>query len=291
MKKISINRLSHLFLFGLLFFIVILIILGPPTSGDDHRRIVITDMDVMQLQVGFMRTWQREPTLTELRAKLQNFIREEVLYREALSRGYDKDDMVIRRTLMRKMEFQAEGQVDEKGITDEEIQAYLAIRPEKYRVPPSLSFAQIYFNRDKRGSETEQDVKTVISRLDQQEFDFRQLQQFGDRFMLQNHYVSQSPQEIRAQFGEEFAAQVFQLSPDQWQGPVPSGYGLHAVYVYDLEESYLPEWDQIKDRILADMLLEERNAAKEQYYTEILRQYQLVYRGSVPDILRGGEGN
>ena len=291
MKKISINRLSHLFLFGLLFFIVILIILGPPTSGDDHRRIVITDMDVMQLQVGFMRTWQREPTLTELRAKLQNFIREEVLYREALSRGYDKDDMVIRRTLMRKMEFLAEGQVDEKGITDEEIQAYLAIRPEKYRVPPSLSFAQIYFNRDKRGSETEQDVKTVISRLDQQEFDFRQLQQFGDRFMLQNHYVSQSPQEIRAQFGEEFATQVFQLSPDQWQGPVPSGYGLHAVYVYDLEESYLPEWDQIKDKILMDMLLEERNAAKEQYYTEILRQYQLVYRGSVPDILRGGEGN
>lgn len=291
MKKISINRLSHLFLFGLLFFIVILIILGPPTSGDDHRRIVITDMDVMQLQVGFMRTWQREPTLTELRAKLQNFIREEVLYREALSRGYDKDDMVIRRTLMRKMEFLAEGQVDEKGITDEEIQAYLAIRPEKYRVPPSLSFAQIYFNRDKRGSETEQDVKTVISRLDQQEFDFRQLQQFGDRFMLQNHYVSQSPQEIRAQFGEEFSAQVFQLSPDQWQGPVPSGYGLHAVYVYDIEESYLPEWNEIKDRILMDMLLEERNAAKEQYYTEILRQYQLVYRGSVPDILRGGEGN
>ena len=291
MKKIWINRLSHIFLFGFLLFVVILIILGPPTSEDDQRRVVITDQDVAQVGVAFMRTWQREPTLSELRSQLQQYIREEVLYREALSRGYDKDDMIVRRTLMRKMEFLAEGQVDAKDISDEEIQAYLAIRPEKYRIPPRISFAHVYFNRDKRGSETERDVKAAIARLDQQEFDFRQLQQFGDRFMLQNHYVSQSPQEIRAQFGEEFATQVFQLSPDQWQGPVPSGYGLHAVYVYDLEEPYLPEWDQIKDRILADMLLEERNAAKDQYYTEILRQYQLVYRGSVPDILRGGEGN
>ena len=291
MKTFWINRLSHIFLFGFLLFVVLLIILGPPTSGDDQRRVVITDYDVAQVRVAFMRTWQREPTLPELRSQLQNFIREEVLYREALSRGYDKDDIVIRRTLMRKMEFLAEGQVDEKDITDEEIQAYLAIRPEKYRVPPSISFAQVYFNRDKRGAQTRQDIITAIAELEKEELDLDRLQQFGDRFMLQNHYVSKIPQEIRSQFGEQFAERLFQLSPDQWHGPVESGYGLHAVYVYDLEQSYLPEWDQIKDRILMDMLLDERNAAKEQYYTEILRQYQLVYRGSVEDILRGDGRN
>jgi len=291
MKKLWINRLSHIFLFGFLLFVVLLIILGPPTSEDDQLRVVITDQDVAQVGVAFMRTWQREPTLSELRSQLQQYIREEVLYREALSRGYDKDDMIVRRTLMRKMEFLAEGQVDEKDISDEEIQAYLAIRPEKYRIPPRISFAQVYFNRDKRGAQAKQDVITAIAGLEKQEFDINRLQQFGDRFMLQNHYTSQSPQEIRSQFGDQFADTLFQLSPDQWHGPVASGYGLHAVYVYDLEESYLPQWDQIKDRILIDMLLEEKNAAKEQYYTEILRKYQLVYRGSVPDILGGGEGN
>ena len=290
MKKTWNNRLSHIFLFGFLFFIVLIIILGPPTSEDDFRRVVITDHDVAQVQVAYMRTWQREPTLAELRTQLQNFIREEVLYREALSRGYDKDDVVIRRTLMRKMEFLAEGQVDEKDISDEEIKAYLAMRSERYRIPPRISFAHIYFNKDKRGARTEQDLETAISSLEKQEFDFARLPEFGDHFMLQNHYVSQSPQEVRGQFGEEFATQVFQLSPDRWYGPVPSGYGLHAVYIYDTEESYLPEWDQIKWQIMSDMLVEEKNAAKEQYYTEILRQYQLVYKGSVGDILRGGEG-
>jgi hypothetical protein len=139
--------------------------------------------------------------------------------------------------------------------------------------------------------QTKQDIITAISELDKQGLDLGRLQEYGDRFMLQSHYVSQTPQEIRSQFGDQFAERLFQLSPDQWHGPVESGYGLHAVYVYDIEESYLPEWDQIKDKILMDMLLDERKAVKDQYYTEILRQYQLVYQGSVAAVLGGRETN
>ncbi len=41
---------------------------------------------------------------------LEQHIRQEVLYREALARGYDRDDLVVRRAMQRKMEFLAASQ-------------------------------------------------------------------------------------------------------------------------------------------------------------------------------------
>lgn len=76
---------------GVLLAATILIVKGPPT-GEAEKRVVITGSDRLQLRASFMRTWQREPTATELRGVLEQHVRQEVLYREALARGYDRDD-------------------------------------------------------------------------------------------------------------------------------------------------------------------------------------------------------
>ena len=81
----------------------------------------------------FVRTWQREPTRMELANALDKHIREEVLYREALARGFDRDDTVVRRAMQRKMEFLGEAQVRPEDFSDEEVSAYFALRPERYR--------------------------------------------------------------------------------------------------------------------------------------------------------------
>jgi hypothetical protein len=99
------NSVLHILGLGLLLGVVLLVAKGPPTSGDEERLVVITAADLAQLRVAFMRTWQREPTQMELQGELEKFIREEVLYREALARGYDRDDLVVRRAMQGKMEF------------------------------------------------------------------------------------------------------------------------------------------------------------------------------------------
>jgi len=281
------NPLTHVLLFGFFLAIILLIVFGIPTNEQDKRRIVITNNDVQQLWTGWKRTWQRDPTEKELRTQLQNYVREEVLYREALKRNYDRDDIVIKRSLVRKMDFLAEGQVQARDITDDEIKAYFDLRRERYRFPPKISFVHIYFNLDQRGEFTEIAVKEAIEKLRNKTPDDVDLEDYGDRFMLNNRYRAQTPREIQSQFGEDFANELIALEPGKWQGPVASGYGFHAVFVEKRISSRIPDWQEVKSNILNDMLLEERAAAKEQFYTEILRQYEVVFQDMAEELMSG----
>lgn len=137
----------RIFVLGLLVAAAILVVRGAPT-GDEARRVVVTGSDLLQLRAGFMRTWQREPTDTELRGLVERHIRQEVLYREALARGYDRDDPVVRRAMQQKMEFLAAAQGGQGPPTDDEIEAYFALRREKYRLPAVLTLEQVYINTD-----------------------------------------------------------------------------------------------------------------------------------------------
>jgi len=106
--------------------------------------------------------------------------------------------------------------------------------------------------------------------------------------MLKDHYVGQDEQQIRRDFGGTFAEQVVSLAPGTWQGPIPSGYGIHLVKVYDRQEGYLPELKVIEENIRDDMDYENRDAAKQLFYTEILRNYQVEYDDSIKGLLGQG---
>jgi hypothetical protein len=250
--------------------------------------VVITANDLAQLRVAFMRTWQREPTQVELQGELEKFIREEVLYREALARGYDRDDLVVRRAMQRKMEFLGQAQVAAEPPTDEEIQAYFSLRQERYRTPNVISFAQVYFNPDARDGRTERDAIEALEAIRRTDPDTTQLSRWGDPVMLQSFYPDQTEQAVRSAFGEEFATAVLALEPGQWQGPIPSGYGLHLVRISRRQESRVPEWTEVRSRVVTDMEYEARNAAQEQLFQEIAQQYQVVFDGEVRALMESG---
>ena len=73
--------------------------------SSDKERIDIGPGEVASLATIFQRTWQRPPTRQELAGLVESRVREEVLYREALKLGLDRDDTVVRRRLQQKMEF------------------------------------------------------------------------------------------------------------------------------------------------------------------------------------------
>jgi len=285
------NFLTHpvfrLALFGFLLACVILLIAGPPGSGDDLRRVVITDSDLEQLRISWYRRWQRSPTPEEMRGQLEQLVRQEVLYREALARGYDKDDPLVRRAMQQKMEFLGQAQAAGDTLTEEEIRAFFALRREQYRVPGAVSFMHVYYNLDTRGASAEADARSDLERLRKRRPDPSVLSQYGDRFLLQYSYRGMQEPEVRAEFGQAFADSVMRPSVGRWHGPVASGYGLHLVYVDHREESFVPELEQVRQRVVEDMQMESRNAARELFFMEILRSYQIVYRGEALEVLEG----
>jgi hypothetical protein len=285
MKK---SPLVHIILFGCLLGIVLIVVFGRPSAVDDTTRVVISARDIAQLRAGWVKLWQREPTAAELRGQLERFVHDEVLYREAVRLGYNKDDALIRHTLKLKMEFLGEAQAQNMEPSVEEMQAYYAMRKDRYRVPAKVSFVHVYFSTDKRGAQSQADAEQALETLRAENPELSALSGVGDRFMLKTHYVGQDERNLRGSFGEAFALQVIALEPEAWQGPIESAYGLHLVKVYDRQEAYLPEIEAIETKIRDDMDFENREAAKELFYTEILRNYQVEYDDSVKGLM--GEG-
>ncbi len=114
--------LLHFLLLGTGLF-VLSGFLGEPTPSDS--RVVVTPGHVERLVETWRRTWQRPPTAQELEGLIEDHIKEEILYREAIAMGLDRDDTIIRRRLRQKMEFLAEDIAAQDEPAEEELELFL----------------------------------------------------------------------------------------------------------------------------------------------------------------------
>lgn len=288
MSDILKKPVVRIILLGLIVAAAILFAKGPPTA-DASRRVVITGADLLQQRAAFMRTWQREPTADELRGSLEQHIRQEVLYREALARGYDRDDLVVRRAMQQKMEFLAASQALQEPPTEEEIEAFFALRRERYRLPAVLSFAQVYVSTDRRGAEAEQDALALLAALRTEDPEPAELASWGDPIMLDSYYPKGTERDVAAAFGEQFAESLLSLPTGSWEGPVASGYGMHLVRVVQREDSQIPDWREVAGRVISDMEFEAKASSRDQLYQEIAQNYEIVVDSQVRDLLESVE--
>jgi hypothetical protein len=282
----------HLLGFGVLTAVVILLVKGPPVDEQNRARVAFTTADLAQVRATFQRTWSRPPTAVELQNAFERYVRSEVLYREALERGLDRNDPVVRMSLVRKITMLGTAQAQAADPTDEELKAYFELRAERYRIPASFTLMQVYLNRDKRPDSIKDDAAQLLVMLRDRNPRPDELAGLGDSLMLPNVVADASEDELARTFGEQFREAVVSLPVGQWQGPVESGFGLHLVKITRREDSRIPEWVEVRDRIATDLLYEGRKAAEDQFYAEVLPRYQVVYEDGVTAALerRGGPG-
>ena len=126
-------------------------LLNDDASSIDANRIEITASNVERLREVWSKQWNRQPTETELKGLINSHIREEVLYREGLALGLDKNDTIIRRRLAQKMEFLFEDLADQVKPNERELERYFDRNRERYRHPVRISFTHVYFSVDRRG--------------------------------------------------------------------------------------------------------------------------------------------
>jgi hypothetical protein len=276
--------------FAVLTALVILLAKGPPVDRQDMARITFTTADVAQVSATFERTWNRPPTAIELQRAFEQYVRSEVLYREALARGLDRNDPVVRMSLVRKITMLGTAQAQASEPTDEELKAYFELRAERYRIPASFSLMQVYLNPDKRPDRAEKDAEQLLVMLRDRNPGPDELASLGDTLMLPSAATDVSEDELARTFGEKFRDALLSLPVGPWQGPVESGFGLHLVKITRREDSRIPEWVEVRDRIAADLLYEGRKAAEDQFYAEVLPRYQVVYDEGVIAALEGQGG-
>ena len=74
-------------------------------SDESNKDIYITDQELTSLITAWKSQVGRDPTDEEIVKIINNLVEEEILYREALLLGLDKEDRIIKRRLAQKITF------------------------------------------------------------------------------------------------------------------------------------------------------------------------------------------
>ena len=273
MKTLIRNPLVHFVALGTILFAGYGLLRG--SSLDADRRIEVNAQQVERLTQMFVAQWKRPPTISELDALIDGFVREEVLYREALAMGLDRDDTVVRRRLAQKIEFLADDLATRSEPLPEELERFLEENLDRYELPGRISFSHIYFSIDRRGESAEGDALAGLRQVR----DGASPDEHGDPFMLQRDYPSRTEREVAELFGSEFAASLFALDRGEWRGPIASSYGLHLVYVRERTPSQVPVLADVSERVKNDLLSERRRTANEALVETLKERYEIVIAG------------
>ncbi|MEE8525927.1 MAG: peptidylprolyl isomerase [Thermoanaerobaculia bacterium] len=256
-------------------------------ESDRGDRIDVTAADVERLAGGWARTWQRPPTEQELAGLIEDSIREEIFYREALALGLDRDDTIIRRRLRQKMEFISDDIAAAVEPTEAALAAFLTANPDKFRVEPRFSFRHVYLNRDRRGDAVLAETERLLAELT------RDLAadpaELGDPFLLPLGYRSQPLSEVAKVFGQLFATRLPELETGRWVGPVESGYGVHLVYVDERVEGRDPALDEVRDAVRTELMAKRREEVNESFYARLRERYEIEIEEPVSEMAAVGE--
>jgi hypothetical protein len=243
-------------------------------GAEAPTKIVISASRVATLADRFARTWRRPPTEQELQGLVEDYIREEIFYREGRAAGLDRDDFVIRRRVRQKMEFLAEDMAAAEP-SDEELAAYLASNPERFRTEDRLTFHHVFLSATRRGSALGGDAKQVADTLAHASAPV-DTTAIGDPFLLGEAFHEMSQSDVARTFGEGFAKQLSAVEPGGWQGPIPSSFGVHFVSVDERTKGTLPPLDTVRQAVQREWLNARRVEAEQRLYRTLRDRYQIV---------------
>ena len=243
-------------------------------KAETPARIVVSSARIANLADGFARTWQRPPGSEELQGLVDDYIRDEVFYREGRAAGLDRDDVIIRRRVRQKMEFSAEdASIPEPSET--QLAAYLEANPERFKTEDHFSFHQVFLSATRRAATIDGDSKRVANALAGADAAV-DATAIGDPFLLGEEFHAVSQNEVASVFGDGFAKRISMIEPGRWQGPIPSSFGQHFVYLSERIPGSLPPLDAVRQAVRGEWSNARRLEAEQKLYASLRERYEIV---------------
>lgn len=247
-------------LFGLYYLV-------NPDAGESSDTIIVSQNRISLLKTQFERTWNRPPSGEELSSLIDNFIIEEIFYRQALAMELDVNDAVIRRRLRQKMEWWMTDNRDVLTPDDQELVAYLREHASAFETPAKFSFDQVSISLE----DSPQSLNHHILKVQQQLSAGIEVQ--GSLSMMPRRFDLAMDFQVDRYFGEGFAKQIAALPLNQWSGPLQSGMGIHFVWLREYKPPMLPDLADVR----AQVIREWRNDKSAQSEIDMLEHLKSTY--------------
>lgn len=252
--------LVHFIALGAVLYVALTWGGSPPDPSS--RVISVGASEKEKIAESWTLTMGRSPTDAELDQAVDAFVREEVLYREALRLGLDEGDAIVRRRLVSKMDLSASLAAETAEPSDEVLRAYLDENAERYAKEASqnaaLTFEQAYF-RSESGAKAAL-AKGAIK---------------ADPTSLPAKVEAKPMREVESRFGQQFAEELRELEPgEDWQGPIASGIGWHLIRL-DARDAMAPDFEAMRTVLANDWRSDEIEARKERAYEVLASAYRI----------------
>lgn len=269
-RRVVREPLVHFLAIGLALFAANGLIHGPD-QGPAGDAIVISRGRVNQIVQSYVLLAGHLPTTEELQTLVDDFVSEEVGYREAVAMGLDADDTIVRRRMRQKLEFLIEDGAASEDPTEAQLQAWMDQHPDQYRLPERRALRQILLSSDKRGARTLTDAAAALTSLTKGTDPAK----LGDPSMLPAALPLTTQESVAGLFGADFAANVFAHIGKDWFGPVASPFGQHIVSIVATEPARAIALSEAADKVHADWIEARRNAARDDFHARLRKRYHI----------------
>jgi peptidyl-prolyl cis-trans isomerase C len=266
--------LVHFFAGGLFLFVVGAAVRERP----DTHHIVLTSQREAQLASRYAQQFGARPDASTMDELVKSDVHDEILFRQGLTLGLDKDDEIVRRRIIQKMRFLLEDLHPPPEPTEAQLQDFYRAHPERYVLPARVTFTHVYFSAEQGDAGARSRAYAALDGLsaDQGRGPGR-ARGIGDPFPDLQDFSHYAREQVYRLFGRtDFSARVFSVPPGKWAGPFKSAYGWHLIYVQSREEAQTQPLASVRDKVRADYLLDSQSRANEIAFSTLERQFTIA---------------
>jgi hypothetical protein len=241
----------------------------------NFARIDITRVQVEGIKNNYRLQYGASPTAEQLNALVDQFIKEEVFYHEALRLKLDRDDEIIRRRLVQKYEFLQQDLGTPKDPSEADLHAFYQLHRKNYEIPERLTFSHVFFSVDRSNDdEARARAERVLAALNHHA---TRGPEYGDAFPGAFDFAGATPTQIRRAFGSSaLSDEVFKIMPGHWAGPFRSGFGWHLVYVAEHEPTGIAGYEDAREAVRRDYVDAQRGTHNAEALENLKKHFVIV---------------
>ncbi len=237
----------------------------PPSEASDTTIVVsraVQDRIAGELQ----KKLGRPPTDEQRQAAIDSYVNGELLYREGVALGLDQDDPMVRRRVIKKMEFVSTNLELPDEPDEAALRKFMADYPERYAGPPRFDFEMVTLLR---APEETDDARAQAA--------LQNLRGGADAKSIEGRYASGkrfASADLGKTYGMELAAAVAELPPGEW-GMIPFDKGWTLVHLQAQHAGDAPPFEKVRNRVQLDWKQSQRGVAMRERLEELRDKYQI----------------
>ena len=196
------------------------------TAPQAHRNEVVVDpARVGQIARTYRQLYGFSPAPVTLRSLINSYIDEEIFYREGVALGLDKDDEVVRRRVVQKMQFVADNLRTPANPSEAELLGFYKSHLAQFSTPATVSFSHIFFSTARDGEAgTLARARAALAKLSDRQ---ARAPQLGDAFFELYDYSGLQPEQAARLFGNTpIVPALFGAPVGRLVRPIPLGLWL-----------------------------------------------------------------